>query len=119
MNKNLSSSVLFLFDNISNIDTVSHLNNKYKIFKSVNKGAASNYNSFINDIDLLKTASLKGSYLEDIKDNPSNFFNNHIDALLLNPKAVTDYIYNLKRPEPYSMFYYHIQYKAHHYLYHI
>lgn len=82
MNKNLSSSVLFLFDNISNIDIVSQLNDKYKIFKSVNKGAASNYDSFINDIDLLKTASLKGSYLEDIKDNPYNFFNNHIDSLL-------------------------------------
>ena len=82
MNKNLSSSILFLFDNISNIDTVSQLNNKYNIFKSINTGAASNYESFINDIDLLKTAALKGSYLEDIKDNPYDFFNNHIDSLL-------------------------------------
>lgn len=82
MNKNLSSSILFLFDNISNIDTVSQLNNKYNIFKSINTGAASNYESFINDIDLLKTAALKRSYLEDIKDNSTDFFNKHIDALL-------------------------------------
>lgn len=82
MNKNLSSSILFLFDNISNIDAVSQLNNKYNIFKSINTGAASNYESFINDIDLLKTAALKRSYLEDIKDNSTDFFNKHIDALL-------------------------------------
>lgn len=82
MNKNLSSSVLFLFDNMSNIDTVSKLNNQYQIFQSINKGAASHYDSFINDMDLLKTASLKRSYLEDIENNTFTFFNNHIDTLL-------------------------------------
>lgn len=81
MNENLSSSVIFFFDNISSIDTVEKYNKKYSVFKSINTGIASKYDIFISDINDLKIASFKRSSLDDINEDSSSFFSSHIDAL--------------------------------------
>lgn len=82
MNTNFSDSIVFFFDNISSIYIVEKYNKKYNVFKSISSGISSKYDTFINDMNTLKTVSFKRSVLKDIEEDNSAFFNNHIDSLL-------------------------------------
>lgn len=82
MNTSLASNVIFLFDDISSIDIVEKYNKKYNIFKTINKGIASQYELFIKDVNDLKIASFNKNDINNIKKGTSLFFNNHIDSLL-------------------------------------